>query len=94
MTTERDNNSHRNSNRMKNIINSNSNSNSNGDRDNDNNSHMSSQLESFVLHHMGDYQCDDSSGSSAEELKKKLDFNLNLGRAVETLRRELPMVFH
>lgn len=43
-----------------------------------------------VFRHLGDYspqQIDDY------DAKQKQDFNLNVGRALETLRRELPMVF-
>jgi len=43
-----------------------------------------------IFRHLGDYsppQIDDF------DAKQKQDFNLNVGRALETLRRELPMVF-
>ena len=47
-------------------------------------------LKPRVFRHLGDYNPQPIHDFGA---KQKQDFNLNVGRALETLRRELPMVF-
>ena len=46
-----------------------------------------------TFNHLGD--TDDSNGDYVDDYdkRKKQDFNLNVGKALEVLRRELPMVF-
>lgn len=42
---------------------------------------------------LGDYHERQPTEEEREDLKRKYAFNLNVGKAMETLRRELPMVF-
>eukprot|EP01041_Mallomonas_annulata_P008413 gene8413-17334_t len=47
-------------------------------------------LKPRIFHHLGDYNPQPVNDFDA---KRKADFNMNVGRALEVLRRELPMVF-
>jgi len=46
-----------------------------------------------VMAHLGDFSSDPQTPGDYEEMKKRAQYNLNLGHALEVLRRQLPMVF-